>query len=299
MAKYDVHRVFEDIPKIMGLELVRRGDHWEGGYYMNGDRHRFRKDKLKVAKWNNDIWVHEEGGESQSITTWLQNYGGAADFWAAVDILKGCKRPLKFDGVFRKKENKELTVSRDVYDGAMAYDYAKCNLFRWMAGLFGEEKVRDAWRKYGVSTDNHGNAVFWFVDVNGRILHDKRMAYLENGHRNREFGAWRKFTMAKGYTGKCFFGANLWKDAKKVYVCESEKTALLFYLYYGKPIIATGGKNALTEVDDHLVLVPDMDAREEWEEKGTVWKWWKNFTDVGDHDDIGDAIVRRILYNKK
>ena len=101
------------------MELVRRGNHWEGGYYMNGDRHRFRKDKLKVAKWNNDIWVHEEGGESQSITTWLQNYGGAADFWAAIDILKGCKCPLKFDGVFRKKENKELTVSRDVYDGAM------------------------------------------------------------------------------------------------------------------------------------------------------------------------------------
>lgn len=296
MAKYDVHRVFEDIPNIMGLDMTRRGERWEGGYYMNGERHSYRRDKLKVAKWNNDIWVHEEGGESQSITTWLQNYGGAADYWAALDILKGCKHTLKFDGAFRTKKKEDgLVVSKDVLEFAKTFDLNKCNLFRWMVQMFGEEKVRDAWQKYNVTTDDHGNAVFWFVDVNGRLLHDKRMAYKEDGHRNRDFGAWRKYTMAKGYTEKCFFGANLWKDAEKVYVCESEKTALLFYLYYGKPIIATGGKNALKDVDDHLILVPDMDAREEWEEKGNVWQWWKNFPGVSDHDDIGDAIARRIL----
>lgn len=300
MARYDVYRVFENIPKVMGLELTRRGEHWEGGYYLNGERHQFRKDKMKVAKWNNDIWVHEEGGESQSITTWLQNYGGAADYWTAIDILKGNQTPLRFDGAFRQKEEKKgLIVGRDEFNGEMAYPLEKCNLYIWMCGLFGEAAVREAWQRFGAGTDRYGNVVYWSIDVNGRVLHDKRMAYKKDGHRNREYGAWRKYTIAKGYTEKCYFGAYAWRDSEKVYVCESEKTALLFYLYYRRPVVATGGKNALTGVDSRCILLPDMDAREEWEEKGYVWRWWEKFEGLGEHDDIGDAIVERILHNKK
>lgn len=299
MARYDIYRTFENLPRIMGMELVRRGDRWEGGYYMNGERHQYRRDKLKVAKWNNDIWVHEEGGESQSITTWLQNYGGASDYWDAVRILRGGELPVKFDGGFRpKKVERGRTVPRDAYEGEAAYDLGRCPLFCWMADLFGAERVREAWERYGVTTDAHGNAVFWSVDVSGGVLHDKRMRYKSDGHRDREYGAWRKYKTGDGYTGRSFFGAYVWRNEEKVYLLESEKSALLFYLYYNKPAMATGGKNALRDVDDRIILVPDMDARHEWDEHGNVWEWWKNFDGVEDHDDIGDAIVRRILQDK-
>lgn len=301
MARYDVHRVFEDIPRVMGMELVRRGDHWEGGYYLNGDKHTFRKDKLKVAKWNNDIWVHEEGGESLSIANWLQQYGGASDFRHAIEILKGHQVPISVAiPQFRKKSQEVLYVDKDIWRGLSQYDLRKCPLFRWMCTLFPEQRVREVWQRYGVTTDRFGNAVFWFFDCEGRLLHDKRMAYKEDGHRDRDRGAWREFTMSKGYTGKCFFGADYCASFDKAYCCESEKTALLFALYYDKPVMATGGKNALNEVDDRLILLPDMDARAEWDERGTVWPWWEHFEGCGDHDDIGDAIVRRIsLHNKK
>lgn len=298
MANYDVYRVFENLPSILGLDLVRKGQHWEGGYYLNGDTHMFRRDKLKVAKWNNDIWLHEEGGESMSLVTWLQNYGGAADWKDALRILRGHKEPVRFDKVFRTPP-KGLVVTEDVYLGARGWNLENCPLFIWMSGLFGVDRTREAWERFGVTTDSHGNVVYWFRDVNGRILHDKRMAYKADGHRNREFGAWRKYRIGDGYTGSCFFGAHLWADEDNVAVVESEKTALLYWLYYDRPVMATGGKNMLREFDPRLTLYPDMDAREEWEQRGDVCEWWRSFEGVCGHDDIGDAIVRKILQNNK
>lgn len=298
MAAYDVYGVFERIPQLLGMELTRRGrDRWEGGYYINGDRHPSRHEKLKVVKWNNGIWIHEEGSESCSLTQWLERYGGAADYNEAVAILRGLHSPISYEhGAERERAKEEVKlVPTDVLEGARAYDLGKCPLFVWMCRLFGTEAVRAAWEKYNVTTDAKGNAVFWSVDKDGRILHDKRMAYKGDGHRNRDFGAWRKYTMGKGYTGKCLFGEHLMGDAEKVYCCESEKTALLFYLYYGRVCVATGGKNALNFSDERLVLIPDMDGREEWARRGFVWQWWNKFTNVQDHDDIGDAIVRRIM----
>lgn len=295
MAAYDVHGVFERIPQLLGMDLQYRGGRWEGGFYLNGDKHTLRKDKLKVVKWQNDIWIHEEGGESMPIAKWLQEYGGAEDYRQAVRILRGTKTPIAYDSrQERTKVVKKMYVTPDVLAGARAYNLKKCNLFVWMAALFGEEKTRAAWERYNVTTDAHGNAVFWFVDAKGRILHDKRMAYQKNGHRNRDYGAWRKYKMADGYNGKCFFGEHLLKDGERAYLVESEKTALLFYLYYGKVCVATGGKNAVTGRDNRYMMLPDMDARDEWAKKGEIWPWWEHFKVVGDHADIGDAIVERI-----
>lgn len=298
MAGYDVYRVFENLPTILGLELVRKGQHWEGGYYLNGGTHQFRRDKLKIAKWNNDIWLHEEGGESMSLVTWLQNYGGASDWKDALRILRGHKEPVRFDRVFRSAP-KGLRVPEDAYIGARGWGLEPCPLFRWMCELFPEERVREAWEKFCVTTDTHGNVVWWYRDVNGRLCHDKIMRYKGNGHRDRESGAWRRYRVGDGYTDSCFFGAHLWGGEDMVAVVESEKTALLYWLYYGRPVMATGGKSMLREFDPRLLLVPDMDARAEWDSKGDVFRWWDEFSGVGEHDDIGDAIVRRILQNKK
>ena len=67
----DWYRVFDRIPEIMGLELVRNGKMWCGRYYINGDVHPFRADKLKCKIYQSMVFVYEQGGESLSLPEWL------------------------------------------------------------------------------------------------------------------------------------------------------------------------------------------------------------------------------------
>ena len=145
----------------------------------------------------------------------------------------------------------------------------------------------------------YGNAVFWYMNQDGRILYDKRIAYKEDGHRNKDFFPGRQYRVADGYSGRAYFGAHLKADGKKAFIMESEKSVLLCALYYGnRRFMATGGKGNLREVEEGMMLVPDMDARMEWEEKGEVWPWWRKWglpeSETGDHADIGDMIVDKI-----
>ena len=95
----DIYAIKQRIPEIMGMNLVWKNNAWQGGYYINGERHPYRKDKLKVRVWNskqgNVLFVHEEGGESMSIQTWLQRYGGASCYREAMEILEGNCTPKR------------------------------------------------------------------------------------------------------------------------------------------------------------------------------------------------------------
>lgn len=301
MAAYRVARAFERIPEITGLELTRHGQKWQGPYYLNKDRHAYRREKLKVCLWKNGIWLFEEGGDCMSLETWLQQYGGARDYWDAIKIIEGESVGFKWDSQVRKKQQTGLYVSPDVLMGAKAYPLEKCSLFRWMCTMFEENKVREVWDMYNVTTDSHGNCCYWYVDQSGKILFDKRILYKEDGHRDKNFFPARQFRVGDGYTHRCYFGANTVPDSGKVFVCESEKSALLVKLMYGKTAIATGGKGNLREVDSRMVLLPDMDARE-WSEKGEVWPWWEKwglpFEQIPDHADIGDMIEWKMKKRK-
>lgn len=291
-VKYDVRSVFEKIPQIVKMELTRKGEQWQGPYYLNGEPHPWRRDKVKFYKFKGSIWATEEGGQTISMTTWLQNYGGAADYWDAVNILKGVKSSYVMPRCATAQSNSFKVVGMDVLYAAKQWDLKKCPLFVWMCGIFGEEKVRKVWDLYNVTTDKDGNAVFWATDVNGDVLHDKRMRYLSNGHRDKSFGGSRKYTSAKGFTGRCMFGAHLAGNCKHVRVVESEKTALLAALYTGKVFLATGGKNALRDVDNKMILYPDMDAISDWSNRkgAVVQQWWLDWPEVTDHADYGDYI---------
>ena len=300
MAAYRVARAFERIPEITGLELNRHGQKWQGGYYLNGDRHAYRRDKLKVVFWKNDIFLFEEGGRGMSLVNWLQQYGGAADYRDAVKIIDGESVGFSFSTHdFRKKEVKTQYISADVVRGLKSFDLRKCNLFKWMCKMFPEDKVREVWDKYNTCTDSHGNAVFLYTDQDGHVLFDKRIFYKEDGHREKNFFPARKFRVADGYNGRCYFGSNTLKDYGKVYVCESEKSCLLVALQYGKQCVATGGKSNLTDVDSRMMLLPDLDAREEWSNRGTVWPWWEKWgipvEDMPRTADIGDMITAKKL----
>jgi hypothetical protein len=301
MPGYRVARAFERIPEITGLELTRNGGKWQGGYYLNGDRHAFRRDKLKVVEWKNGIWLFEEGGDCMSLENWLQQYGGARDYWDAVDIIEGKSKGFSYDRDLRHKEVKLQYVDPSALAGAKQYDLQKCSLFRWMCRMFPEERVRQAWDLYNVTTDSHGNAVYWYVDQNGKILYDKRILYNEDGHRDKTFFPGRQYRVADGYSGKCYFGANIEADGRKAFILESEKSAILGYLYYGRRFLATGGKGNLRDVEPGMMLCPDMDARIEWEEKGEVWPWWEKWgvpiEQIPEKADIGDMIEYRLLRN--
>ena len=133
---------------------------WWGGYYLTGEQHSYRRDKMKVAIYNGDIWVHEEGGVSQSLATWLVNNGRAADYREAYRILDCKGKPLDVQRFFEKRKVVASYVPRSVVDAMGQIDLNKCPLFRWMCTLFPEDRVREVWKMYNVTTDTKGNAVY-------------------------------------------------------------------------------------------------------------------------------------------
>lgn len=298
-GQYDPVVALRNTPKLLGMELVQHGQGLQGGYYLNGDKHAYRRDKLKVFVSRGSVWISEEGGRCLSLPQWLIEFGGAADFKEALGMINGESQAICWNREVRRKADPKVQyVDPAALEGARQYDLAKCPLFRWMCTLFPEEKVREAWARYNVTTDSHGNAVFWYVDQNGKILFDKRILYKDDGHRDKSFFPGRQFRVGDGYSGRCYFGACIPDDGRKAFICESEKSAILASLYYGgRRFLATGGKGNLRGVEPNMMLVPDMDARMEWEEKGEVWPWWEKWgvplDRIPDHADIGDMIVAR------
>lgn len=295
---YDPVAALRNAPKLLGMELTQHGKGLQGAYYLNGDKHPYRRDKLKVFVGRGSVWVSEEGDRCISLPQWLIEFGGASDFNDALRMIKGESQAIHWSRELRQKaEPKIQYVSPDVLEGAKRYDLRGCSLFRWMCKMFPEGKVREVWDRYNVTTDSHGNTCFWYVSQEGKILYDKRILYGEDGHRRKDFFPGRQFRVADGYVGRCYFGACVQDDGKKAFVCESEKSALLGALYYGRRFLATGGKSNLRDIDERMMLVPDMDARMEWEEKGQVWPWWEKWPAgevVPDHADIGDLIERKL-----
>ncbi len=302
MGRYDnidYYAVMQHMPRITGMDLRWNNGAWEGMYYITGIPHPFKRDKLKVKLWNNGIWLHEQGGESMSLQNWLQRYGGAADWREAMSIMRGESTPdaRLLDFVRSGSHRGEAKhVGKEEYKACALFDLRRCPLFVWMAGLFGEERVRDVWSIYHVTTDGEGMAVFWYTNADGLICYDKRMRYKCDGHRDKAFGGTRKFVTAKGYTERPLFGAHLIKGGKSVNVVESEKTALIASLRYPDHVwVSTGGKNNLSSIRGDVMLYPDMDASEYWSGRGfDVCEWWVGHN-VGPKEDIGDLIIREIL----
>ena len=306
----DLYAVMQHIPEIMNMNLVWRKGAWEGRYYLSGERHPYKKDKLKIKFWRNEkgcsIWLHEQGGDSMSLQNWLQRYGGAADWKEAMDMMRGNSRPdPKLLNLIRTgSDTHEVKyIAKSDYKACSLFDLRRCPLFVWMAGIFGKEQVRDVWAKYHVTTDGDGLAVFWYTNSDGKICYDKRIKYKYDGHRDKTFGGTRKYLTKDGYMERPMFGAHLVYSGnedsdKEVCVVESEKSALILSLTFpDKTFLATGGKNNLRDVDDCMLLYPDMDAIELWSSipHARIVEWWKDEDVRSDHDDYADVVIRKKL----
>ena len=306
----DLYAVMQHIPNMLGMELTWKKDAWEGRYYLSGERHPYKKDKLKIKFWRNEkgcsIWLHEQGGDSMSLQQWLVRYGGAADWKEAMDMMRGNSRPdPKLLNLIRTgSDTHEVKyIAKSDYKACSLFDLRRCPLFVWMAGIFGKEQVRDVWAKYHVTTDGEGLAVFWYTNSDGKICYDKRIKYKYDGHRDKTFGGTRKYLTKDGYMERPMFGAHLVyygnEDSdKEVCVVESEKSALILSLTFpDKTFLATGGKNNLRDVDDCMLLYPDIDAIELWSSipHARIVEWWKDEDVRSDHDDYADVVIRKKL----
>jgi hypothetical protein len=303
--------IFQHIPEIMGLDLTLRNGAWEGRYYINKERHLYKRDKLKVKLWkrsngNSDvIYVHEQGGQSLSLQSWLIQYGNAADYPSAMRIMEG-KEPINVDilnfdkGIRHSIATKALYVTAEEHARFEQFDLNKCALFCFMCRLFGEQRVREVWKRYGVTTNERGDAVFWYYNPEGNICHDKIMRYGMDGHRDKSFGGSRRFKTADGYLERCMFGSNLIQSDGACCCVESEKTCLLAALAYPESTwVASGGITQLRDVDARMALYPDIDGIEKWSaiEGANIVEWWNDASvegcTLGDHSDLGDLIVQQ------
>jgi hypothetical protein len=295
---YDPVPALRNAPRLMGLELRECGPNKLcGGYYIDGEPHAYRRDKLKVYIWKGVVFVSEEGGPTMSLTTWLQQYGGAADYREALGMIKGGDQALHWDGTYRhvaKVERKH--VSPDVLQGAKEYDLRLSPLFRHMCRLFPEEVVREVWAAYEVTATPRGGTCFWYLNPSGQICHDKVVWYGEDGHRKKELPMGRRYRIGDGYTENPMFGSHLQGTVRGV--LESEKSCLYAACYYGGVWLGTGGKNNIRDVAG-LPLYPDRDAEEAWSRAGDCVDWYSEWPECGEHCDLGDKIEWLILNNSK
>ncbi len=298
----DYNRVFTRIPEIMGLELTFKKSWWEGACYINGEPHK-QRDKLKVKLQKGTVYIYEQGGEALTLPNWLVKYGGCADYKAAFDVIRGGDKPVITPVARTRKTTPTLYIPRSDYEAMREFDLHTCPLFRWMCGIFGEERVREVWERYHTCTDSKGRAVFFYADTKGRICHDKRIYYYDNGKRIRKYGCGREYKVGDGYSGRALFGEHLIKDAEVVNIVESEKSALLATAMWSdnKGVwVATGGKGNLKSLlsdihGKHIRLFPDADAVAEWRETGyEVVDWFRCMPNLSDHDDIGDFVVYKV-----
>lgn len=293
----DLSAVMDNIPTIMGLNLKRKGENkWEGGYYMNRERHPYRRDKLKVTIWNYNIWVHEEGFCSMTLQRWLVEYLGAKDYKEAYRIMRGNSIPMPPIEIFNEKSNEIRYIPNEIFEDYKKYPLNNNNLYNYFCRLFGEEKTKECFDKYNVTSNEKNDVVFWYKNFDNKFIHDKVVRYQFSGRRDKGYGGYRRFQTASGYKERCLFGSHLIESNDEIInICESEKSAMMASIVYGGIWLASGGKNQLKDTDERTLLFPDLDAIEDWREKGNVVEWWENCgISLNEKADIGDLIDVKI-----
>lgn len=301
MREFDYAKIFEVLDTFTGLPIKRKGRRWYGACYMDGSSSD-RWDKITCRLLNDGIQIFEQGMGGITLWSWLLKYGGCNDTKEAAEKLRyisNCniivpppkpKPPIRY--VY------ESILNREKIDIGIKKD----NLFSFLSSIYGERAVQLAYSSLNITPVNliHRDDIgtnFWYVNKDNKILHDKIVLYKPIGKRDHDFGGARRFKQDSGFYGNCYFGEHLLKNNKlKVYVVESEKTALIAMLSIRSGLfIATGGKNCILHSEPDWVFLSDIDSWEYWESKmpGQCPKWWEAYKDwdYGPKDDFGDYLI--------
>lgn len=300
MNNINYDKIYSKLDKITGLPLKQKGYKWFGACYINGSPHqRWNKVVARQTKDGN-IQILEQGLGAISLWNWMLEYGGCTSSKEVYDKLVS-----ESDGVLiipERIEPKSRYVGSVVSESRIEND----NLFKWMCTLFDKSEVSKAFSMFSVTSTMSWAKVqtttFWYIDFKGRICHDKQVLYGNIGKRDKKFGGGRNFKSGDGFMNRCYYGEHLFGNIEdeKVYIVESEKTALLFWLKYKKPVMACGGLNNLMKIKSNYVLLADVDGYSDWYSKypSQCVKWWESYKNVGKKDDIGDLIVKDLELEK-
>lgn len=210
-------------------------------------------------------------------------------------------------------------------------NYTANKLYCYLSQIFGINETNCAFNKYSVTDDTTGGAVFWQTNGKGAATTGRIIHYKTDGHRNKDYAPYWVHSIAikegklpRDYNPpKYLFGLNTITKGANVLIVESEKSALICYLYNllkpGNDICgdytafcATGGAtmisatlNTSTEIlranGVKITLCPDDDPA------GDNWRKTANLYGAKIHDiardnnsakisgyDIGDLILDRL-----
>jgi len=301
--KIDYNKVFSILPKIMDMPMIYARKRWYAARYIDGS-YCNRHDKLVCRMVPNGIQILEQGGEAMTLFGWMLQHGGCRNKQEAYLKLASLSAAVLTAPDFEEKQLPLRYVPKEYLDRSMdGRIYNPDNFTLFLREAFGFNNAEYVLRKYKVgrawqkiySNDSYADITqFWYINTKGEILHDKKILYGTKGKRDHSFGGGRSFTKRRGYSGRCLFGEHLLnrrKDGERVFVVESEKTAILADLFFGKGLWL-----ATTEKD--WTFIADIDAWEYWSslERGNTPKWWEAYPEWqhGDTDDIGDYILWKI-----
>ncbi|TMI73299.1 MAG: hypothetical protein E6H09_07825 [Bacteroidetes bacterium] len=192
----------------------------------------------------------------------------------------------------RQIQQRAVTAAKDKPESLIPFElfrqslksYADNNFIKYLLTLFGDEITQELIETYYIGTSRHwsGATVFWQIDKKGYIRTGKIMLYnQESGKRIKEpfnYITWAHHVLKiNDYRLKqCLFGEHLLSHdlERPVAITESEKTAIISSVYLPQYIWLAAGSisNLTTEKclvleDRNVVLFPDLNAYDRWEEK--------------------------------
>lgn len=191
---------------------------------------------------------------------------------------------LKDSSIFENLDSEILVSSQ------LNYEITSNPLCKFLMQYFEREKIFEILELYQVKSQLLGNQIltlFPLIDNEQKLRALKKMKYDQTtGKRHKFFFRWHNPQKLK--LQQCLFGLHLlehqkFKETEKVYIVESEKTAIIASLKYDNLLfMATGGLNNLTAnrlrpvMGKQIILIPDLapiDAVNNpyllWKEKGT------------------------------
>lgn len=194
-------------------------------------------------------------------------------------------------------------------------DLSKNVLFNALCKIFSPARLKAAFELYNVCTDKYGATIFPQLDQKARCRTAKKIIYMSNGKRNKQYGASflhhkNGFNPEKHALKQCLFGEHLiTSQIKKIVVVESEKTAVICEVCRKEPdtvIVATGGLENLAfllrcKIEKHqeIVLIPDNAAEQKWQNKieklginGKI-KPVPAMPELGKGYDIADVLINK------
>ena len=299
ISEFTVRRIREaaNIVDIVGdfVRLSRKGKDYEGLCPFHDDRH---KGSFVVSPQRNMCKCFS-CGKSYDPIGFLMNIEGGHTYREALEYV-ATRYGIPIEEETEKTKtmilpriiNHEtaglpplITFPRDYVIRSMREK--ENNLTTWMRSLpwsDEDKEMLDQWMKlYAVGTSQHGRTkgwtAFWYMDEELRARNCKFMAYLPDGHRDKELNPYARDGQLRHYnfdwfgamtdkdnprncgkgiwssrearTELCLFGLHLVDSFPEAEVCivESEKTAILAQTA-SKPgekiFMATGSKSALT-----------------------------------------------------